>query len=257
MFDSQRFDTSETHSTYTHHATPQLTIDNTRGFSRIVTFSDGNQQSYQLPKCRNTKQISVFGLGHSGALSAICMAALGHKVIGIDMDQRRINALNQGRTFSDEEGLPELLEQIASFRNLVATDDGFNAIKRTASSLICVNDDGDHASSASIDKLKIICEQIGLSLRYKEQYHNLVFCQHVDADILKTVLLPIIEEQSGKKASEAFGLASIQGGKEKARTIKDFYQPAQFTIQFLDKQSCQLTEQLFSGFKASIRRVSW
>ncbi|GAC31534.1 Rossmann-fold NAD(P)-binding domain-containing protein [Paraglaciecola polaris] len=257
MFDSQQLDSTQAYSGYSHQTQPQLAVDNTRGFSRIVAFSDGSEQHYQLPKCRNSKQISVFGLGHNGALSAICMAALGHKVIGVDLDQRRINALNQGRTFSEEEGLPELLSQISSFHNLVATDDAFNALKRTDFSLICVNDDTNDDSDASVEKLKALCEQIGLSLRYKEHFHNIVFYQHINADLLKNVLLPILETQSGKKASQAFGVASVQSGKDNERTIKRFYQPTQLTIQFLDKQSCQLTEQLFSGFKTSIRRISW
>ena len=255
MFNSQQLSTTQAYSAYTNE--PQLTVDNTRGYNRVVSFSDGSEQSYQLPQCRNSKRISVFGLGHGGALSAICMAALGHKVIGVDLDQRRINALNQGRTFSDESGLPELLALISSFHNLVATDDGFNAIKRTDSSLICVNDDIKCDSATSTEKLKALCEQIGMSLRYKDHYHNLVFCQNIDAEILHTVLIPTLESQSGKKASQAFGISAFQGGKNVNRTIKDFYQPSQLTIQFLDKQSCQLTEQLFSGFRASVRRISW
>lgn len=257
MFDSQRFDNSHVHHAYSYSNKPQFAVDNTRGFNRIVAFSDGSAQGYQLPKCRNSKRISVFGLGHKGALSAICMTAIGHRVIGVDLDQRRINALNQGRTFSEEDGLPELLSQIGTFCNLVATDDGFNAVKRSDYSLIYVNDDTDNTTSVSIDKLKIICEQIGLSLRYKEHYHNIVFCQQIASDLVKDVLVPILENQSGKRVSEAFGVTSVQSSSQKTRSIKEFYQPAQLTIQFMDKQSCQMTEQLFSGFKASIRRISW
>ncbi|WP_247827362.1 UDP-glucose dehydrogenase family protein [Arthrobacter antioxidans] len=56
-------------------------------------------------------RISVIGCGYLGAVHAACMAKLGHDVMGIDVDPRRINDLQAGRAPFFEPGLPELLDE--------------------------------------------------------------------------------------------------------------------------------------------------
>jgi UDPglucose 6-dehydrogenase len=54
-------------------------------------------------------KISVIGCGYLGAVHAAAMAELGHEVIGIDVDQAKIDALAAGRAPFFEPGLPEIL----------------------------------------------------------------------------------------------------------------------------------------------------
>jgi UDPglucose 6-dehydrogenase len=56
-------------------------------------------------------KISVIGCGYLGAVHAASMAELGHEVVGIDVDQRKIEALSQARTPFYEPGFEELLGQ--------------------------------------------------------------------------------------------------------------------------------------------------
>lgn len=54
-------------------------------------------------------KISVIGCGYLGAVHAACMASLGHEVIGYDIDEAKISALQAGEAPFYEPGLPELL----------------------------------------------------------------------------------------------------------------------------------------------------
>jgi UDPglucose 6-dehydrogenase len=54
-------------------------------------------------------KISVFGCGYLGAVHAVCMAELGHDVVGIDIDERQVAALSDGRAPFFEPGLDGLL----------------------------------------------------------------------------------------------------------------------------------------------------
>jgi UDPglucose 6-dehydrogenase len=54
-------------------------------------------------------RISVIGCGYLGAVHAAAMASIGHEVVGIDVDVRKIAALAEGRAPIFEPGLPELL----------------------------------------------------------------------------------------------------------------------------------------------------
>jgi UDPglucose 6-dehydrogenase len=68
-------------------------------------------------------RISVIGCGYLGAVHAACMTVLGHEVVGIDVDQRKIDALRAGRAPFFEPGLPELLaEATATGRLTFSTD---------------------------------------------------------------------------------------------------------------------------------------
>ena len=68
-------------------------------------------------------RLSVIGCGYLGAVHAAAMASIGHDVIGIDVDERKIATLSQGDAPFFEPGLPEILsEGIASGRLRFTTD---------------------------------------------------------------------------------------------------------------------------------------
>ncbi|WP_424445329.1 UDP-glucose dehydrogenase family protein [Microbacterium sp. CH-015] len=68
-------------------------------------------------------RLSVIGCGYLGAVHAAAMASIGHEVVGIDVDARKIEALSKGEAPFFEPGLPEILaEGIASGRLTFTTD---------------------------------------------------------------------------------------------------------------------------------------
>lgn len=68
-------------------------------------------------------RISVVGCGYLGAVHAAAMASLGHDVVGIDVMQDKVDALNTGFASIYEPGLDELLQQgIASGKLKFTTD---------------------------------------------------------------------------------------------------------------------------------------
>ena len=68
-------------------------------------------------------RISVIGCGYLGAVHASAMAELGHDVVGIDVDERKIAALRAGRPPFFEPGLAEVLTSAtASGRLRFSTD---------------------------------------------------------------------------------------------------------------------------------------
>ena len=53
--------------------------------------------------------IAVIGTGYLGATHAACMAELGFEVLGLDVDQEKVDSLSRGQLPFHEPGLPELL----------------------------------------------------------------------------------------------------------------------------------------------------
>lgn len=68
-------------------------------------------------------RISVIGCGYLGAVHAACMAKLGHQVVGIDTDERKIAELSAARAPFFEPGLEELLNEVQETGRLTFTTD--------------------------------------------------------------------------------------------------------------------------------------
>lgn len=68
-------------------------------------------------------RISVIGCGYLGAVHAACMAKLGHEVVGIDVDERKIEALSAAKAPFYEPGLEGLLEEVQKTGRLSFTTD--------------------------------------------------------------------------------------------------------------------------------------
>lgn len=54
-------------------------------------------------------KIAVIGLGYVGLVTAACLSELGHEVLGVDIDQKKVNHLNEGEMPIFEPGLRELV----------------------------------------------------------------------------------------------------------------------------------------------------
>ena len=54
--------------------------------------------------------ITVVGSGYVGLVAAVCFAEIGHNVVCVDNDERKIQTLRSGGVPIHEDFLPELLE---------------------------------------------------------------------------------------------------------------------------------------------------
>lgn len=83
-------------------------------------------------------RVGVIGTGHVGLITSATMACLGHDVVGNDLDEEKITALQSGHAPFYEPGLPELLEQTLASGKLSFSDDPADAIKDAEVIFICV-----------------------------------------------------------------------------------------------------------------------
>src|SRR5689334_7090307 len=82
--------------------------------------------------------ISIFGLGYVGSVSAACFASAGHSVTGVDVNSTKVEIINSGKSPIVEAGLEPLIAESVAAGRLRATTDGHRAVLDTDVSLICV-----------------------------------------------------------------------------------------------------------------------
>jgi GDP-mannose 6-dehydrogenase len=118
--------------------------------------------------------ISVFGLGYVGAVTAGCLGSRGHQIIGVDIHPQKIESFNAGIPPIVEPGLEELLKRAKEKGLLRATVDCDEAIEATELSIVCVGTPSRANGALDLSFVRGVVEQIGQALRRKTRSHTLV-----------------------------------------------------------------------------------
>src|SRR5512143_1839239 len=146
--------------------------------------------------------ISVFGLGYVGVVLAACLADNGHQVQGLDVNPLKVGIINEGRSPILEDGISELVGKVVRQGSLKAGSDVRQAIRSSDLSFICVGTPSNPNGSIDLTYIKRVCEEIGAALAEKTTYHVLVVRSTLLPGSTENVVIPILEEKSGKKAGQ-------------------------------------------------------
>lgn len=192
-------------------------------------------------------QVSIIGTGYVGLVSGVCFAEKGHQVFCVDVDQSKVDQINQGVSPFYEPGLNELLERNIHTR-LKATTDFRQAILDTDLSLIAVGTPFD-GKEVDLTYVKQVAQQIGEALKDKSTYHLVVVKSTVVPGTTDQVVLPILEAASGKKAGVDFGVGMNPEFLTEGEAIDDFMYPDRIVLGGIDEQSINMLDALYTGFE--------
>ncbi|MFJ4068084.1 nucleotide sugar dehydrogenase [Pseudomonas sp. NPDC089996] len=198
--------------------------------------------------------ISIFGLGYVGAVCAGCLSARGHHVLGVDISPAKIELINQGKSPIVEPGLEQLLQEGVSKGRLRGTTDVQAAILASDLSLLCVGTPSKKNGDLDLVYMEAVCQQIGTALRDKGSRHTVVVRSTVLPGTVKNVVVPILEQYSGKQAGVDFGVAVNPEFLRESTAIQDYDFPAMTVIGELDSQSGDLLASLYSELDAPVIR---
>ncbi|HET9443313.1 MAG TPA: UDP-glucose 6-dehydrogenase, partial [Acidimicrobiales bacterium] len=148
-------------------------------------------------------RISMFGLGYVGAVSAACLAADGHMVVGVDNDPVKVDLLNQGRSPVVEAGLGELISEGVRAGRLRATTDCDEAVADTDLAFVCVGTPSKGNGSLDLRYLRRVADDIGQAIRRQGSPVVVVVRSTVLPGTTRQVLLPDLERAAGRPVSVA------------------------------------------------------
>jgi GDP-mannose 6-dehydrogenase len=173
--------------------------------------------------------ISIFGLGYVGAVSAACLADNGHQVTVVDVNSTKVELISRGQSPVVEEGMNELMCQGIQSGRLQATIDGAEAVAQSDVSFICVGTPSNGNGSLNLQYVRRVCADIGAALAEKDGYHVIVARSTMLPGSTEEVVIPALERTSGKKAGRDFGVCFNPEFLREGSSIKDFYNPP-FTV---------------------------
>ena len=180
--------------------------------------------------------ISIFGLGYVGCVGAACLAKLGHRVVGVDVNENKVRLINEGKPTIIEEGIAELCAEAHAKGLMSATMDVREAVHATDVSFIVVGTPSSKEGHLNLNYIYKVAEQIGEALAHKlpitnDQSSIGGTLRHIVA--IRSTVLPGTNEKVGEIIAQASGLVrgkdfTIVSNPEFLRegtSVKDYFNP--------------------------------
>lgn len=191
-------------------------------------------------------RISIVGTGYVGLVSGVCLAAKGHEVVCVDIDPEKVALINRGEAPIYEKDLDGLLRENIGGR-LRASTDLREAVLSTDLSIIAVGTPFD-GEEIDLRFIRTVATEIGTVLAEKAGYHVVVVKSTVVPGTTDSVVLPLLEEASGKKAGEGFGVGMNPEFLKEGEAVEDFMAPDRIVLGGIDERTLSRMMEVYSAF---------
>ena len=201
-------------------------------------------------------KISVFGLGYVGTVSAACLAADGHQVIGVDSSTTKVELINAGTPPIVEKDIPPLLSDAVASGCLRATADVREAVMHSELSFVCVGTPSQRNGNLDLSHVEKVCEEIGACLVAIERFHVIVIRSTMLPGSIRSVVIPALEQSSGRRAGVDFGVCINPEFLREGSAVWDYRNPPKTVIGAIDDFSAGLLERLYSKLAAPLVKTN-
>lgn len=201
-------------------------------------------------------KISIFGLGYVGAVSAACLAKEGHQVIGVDPIDVKVDIINNGQTPIIEKDIGEIIKETTAQGRLKATQNANEAVENSELSLVCVGTPSQLNGNLDTSYVRRVCESIGNALKRKTDHHVVVIRSTILPGTIKNIVIPALEESSGKTVGKDFGVCNNPEFLREGTAVYDFYNPPKTVIGESDEKSGDLLASIYENLDAPLLRTS-
>jgi len=192
-------------------------------------------------------RIVILGSGYVGLVTGVCFADKGNEVFCIDLDNQKVKAINEGKSPIYEPGLKELLRRnikLGRIKVFLAKDFYSKRIV-TDVSFICVPTPSNEDGSINLDFIKSASRDLGNYIKDMNQYHVVVVKSTVVPGTSDSVVLPNLEEYSGKEVGEDFGLCMNPEFLREGSAIEDFLDPDKIVVGSIDERSGDVLDKIY------------
>ena len=191
--------------------------------------------------------VSVIGLGYVGLCTAAGFASKGFRTVGIDIDEKRIEQIKQGRAPLYEPQLDAMLKRAVRKKLLDATTDTSQAT-HTSSTFLTVGTPSRKDGSIYLSYIERATEELGQALREKQSYHLVIVKSTVIPGTTNKTIKPILAKSTSKTIGTDLGLCTNPEFLKEGIAINDTLHPDKILIGANDKKSASKLKQLYTRF---------
>lgn len=198
--------------------------------------------------------VAVIGTGYVGLVTGACLTAVGHRVTCVDSNPARVAAVNGGGCPIHEEGLADLLRDGVAAGRLSASGDLAAPVARAQVIMVAV---GTPSREGGIDlsHVEAACRQVGQAIKGRTDFPVVAIKSTVIPGTTDTLVRRILEQESGGRVGQSFGLAMNPEFLSQGSAVRDFVEADRIIIGQWDTRSGEALEALYRPFTAPVLRM--
>src|ERR1700753_1403258 len=184
-------------------------------------------------------KIAVVGSGYVGLVAAVCFAEMGHEVICVDNDERKVAALQGGDTLIHENYLPELLNRYRNTRVRFMTDLG-EATRECEAIFIAVGTPQSETGDADLSYVEAVACEIARSINsYKVIVEKSTVPVYTNEWISRTI------ERNGV-ARNLFDVVSNPEFLREGSAVSDFLHPDRIVVGAHNDRAAAILSEIYA-----------
>lgn len=196
--------------------------------------------------------LTIFGSGYVGLVTAACMAEMGNHVVCVDIDQAKIDRLNNGEVPIFEPGLEDLLKRNRSAGRIVFTTDVAKGVAHGLFQFVAVGTPPDEDGSADLSHVVAVARSIG---EHITDYRIIVDKSTVPvgtADLVKRTMIDALQKRG---VSPEFDVVSNPEFLKEGAAIEDFMKPDRIIVGTDNPRTTELLRALYEPFNRNHDRL--
>lgn len=190
--------------------------------------------------------ISVFGMGYVGLVTAACLAKQSHRIVGVDVNRNKVQLINCGQSPILEASIGELVREAVCTGLLRATDSPADGVINSELSLICVGTPTCKNGRLDVTGIEKVARELGRALGQKDGFHTIAIRSTVLPGTTEDLIVPILEAESGKRKDRDFAVCYNPEFMREGSSVRDFHTPPFTVIGARDRVHAQNLEDLYS-----------
>ncbi len=199
-------------------------------------------------------KISIFGLGYVGCVGMGCLANQGHQMIGVDVNDVKVDLINQGRPTIVEKDIDKLLSEGHAKGLIRATTDYRDAVLNSEISFLCVGTPSSENGHLDLTFILETARQIGEALREKTAFHIVIIRSTVFPGT-NARISEIIEQESGKRRNVDFAVVSNPEFLREGTAVQDYLNPPLTVLGSECETAIETLRQLYAATGAPVEIV--
>ncbi len=205
-------------------------------------------------------KIAILGTGYVGLVAAAVFADRGFTVFTSSEDAEKVKTINAGRAPFYEKDLDEIVERTVKNGSLKAVLGRREAVLNADIFFIAVGTPSLLSGEADLRLIKATSTAIGEALKDKKEYSVVVARSTIVPGTTRNVIIPLLEQASGKKAGKDFGVCMSPEFLRQGAAVHDTQSPDSVVIGEFDKRSGDMLEsfcsEVYKGQNVPILRMN-
>ncbi len=199
-------------------------------------------------------KVTLFGLGYVGSVTATCLAARGHDVVGVDTDPGKVAVLASGKSPVVEPGLDELVTEVIDNGRLRATTEIAEGLADSDLSLVCVGTPSGPGGATDLSYVRRVVAEIGAQIAGSTRPHTVVVRSTVPPGTVDDIVVPLLEETCGRKVGDDLQVAMCPEFLREGSSVTDFFEPP-FLVIGGSAEAAAVLKELFGFLNCPVETV--